>query len=334
VTTELDRDRFRGALLGLAVGDAIGAPFEGRPPGTVPPVTDMVGGGPRDLPSGAWTDDTSMALCLAESLVEQGRFDPVDQLERYARWWYEGYLSSTGVPFGAGFSTRKAIDRFERTGDSFPGDANPGGGGNGPLMKLAPVALAYAEHPEEAVLRAEESARTTHGAREAIDASRYLAGLLVGALRGANVGQLLHQGPFEPTPGIWSRAPLCPEIAEVASGSFLEREPPAIKGGGYSVLALEAALWALAKAQSYEDGVLLAVNLGDDADTTGAIFGQLAGALFRAEAIPLRWRDQLIMRARIEELADELHALSGRITPSRSRQACTRPSALQNRSCA
>ncbi len=314
----LDRNRFRGALLGLAVGDAVGTTVEFKPPGTFEPVTDMLGGGPFGLPPGAWTDDTSMALCLAESLVECQGFDPVDQLQRYVRWYREGHLSSTGKCFDIGNATRGALQRFERTGEPFPGDADPHAAGNGPLMKLAPVALAYAQHPARAIQRAGESARTTHGAPQAIDASRYFAGLLVSALDGANVSQLLHQGTVEPLPGLWATDPLHPEVAAVATGSFHAKEPPAIRGTGYIVNALEAALWALMKTRAFEDGVLAAVNLGDDADTTAAIYGQLAGALYGADAIPERWLDKLVMRDRIIELADELFALSGTISPDES----------------
>src|SRR5271170_7553891 len=94
-----DVDKFHGALLGLAVGDAIGTTVEFKQPGAFPPVTDMVGGGPFGLPVGAWTDDTSMALCLAESLLAVKGFDPVDQLTRYLRWYREGHLSTTGSCF-------------------------------------------------------------------------------------------------------------------------------------------------------------------------------------------------------------------------------------------
>src|SRR5215213_9430930 len=174
----LDIGRWRGALLGLAVGDAVGTTVEFKPPGTFPPVTDMAGGGPFDLPAGAWTDDTSMALCLAESLVECRGFDPVDQLRRYVRWYREGRWSSTGTCFDIGNATAAALQRFERTGEPYPGDAAPRAGGNGPLMKLAPVVLAFAREPRAAVIHAGESARTTHGAPEAVDAACYLAALL------------------------------------------------------------------------------------------------------------------------------------------------------------
>ena len=138
------KERFRGCLLGLAVGDAVGTTVEFSPPGSFPPVSDLVGGGPFGLPIGAWTDDTSMALCLAESLLESDGFDPVDQLERYVRWWKDGYLSSTGECFDIGRATRLALQRFRKTGEPYPGDADATAAGNGPLMKLAPIPMAYA----------------------------------------------------------------------------------------------------------------------------------------------------------------------------------------------
>lgn len=312
----LDRERFRGALLGLAIGDAIGTTVEFSRPGSFPEVTDMVGGGPFDLPVGAWTDDTSMALCLAESLIECQGFDPVDQLGRYVRWYREGHLSSTGRCFDIGGSTRRALVEFERTGEPFPGDADPTGAGNGPLMKLAPVPMAFALHPDEAVARAAESARTTHGAPQAADANRYFASLLVGALRGTPADSLLEGDAYEVEPGLWERQPLDPEVAEVAAGSFRAKEPPQIVGSGYVVAALEAALWALHSTQGFEEGVLAAVNLGDDADTTAAIFGQAAGAIYGLEGIPARWREQVVMAQEIIEFADRLHELAMVIEPT------------------
>ena len=117
----LDRARFRGALLGLAAGDALGTTIEFKPPGSFEPIDDLVGGGPFRLAAGQWTDDTSMALCLAESLVKTGGFDLADQLRRYVSWWREGHLSSTGRCFDIGVATRAALRRFEETGD--PADA-------------------------------------------------------------------------------------------------------------------------------------------------------------------------------------------------------------------
>jgi ADP-ribosyl-[dinitrogen reductase] hydrolase len=285
------RDRFRGALVGLAVGDAVGTTVEFKPPGTFEPVTAMAGGGPFDLPAGAWTDDTSMALCLAESLVETRTFDPVDQLRRYVRWYREGHWSSTGRCFDIGNATRAALHRFEQTGEPFPGDAAPAAAGNGPLMKLAPVVLAYASRPAEAIRFAGESARTTHGAPEAVDASRAFASLLLGALHEIE----------PPDPGM---------IGErVATALASRRVPPDVRGGGYVIDALEAALWALRATTSFEEGVLAAVNLGDDADTTAAIYGQLAGALHGLDGIPRKWRDMVHAYDDLLAFADALYDL-------------------------
>ena len=299
--TDLDRQRFRGALLGLAAGDALGTTAEFMPRGTFEPISDIVGGGPFGLPAGAWTDDTSMALCLAESLVACRGFDPVDQLERYARWYRDGHLSSTGRCFDIGNATRAALHRFERTRESYPGDAAPEAAGNGPLMKLAPIPLAFALRADEAVENAALSARTTHGDPRAADAARDLAARTVRALHGADKDDVLAADVV---------GDLHPELAAVARGSFRTKTPPEIRGTGFVVDALEAALWALHTTTTFADGALAAVNLGDDADTTGAIYGQLAGALYGVDAIPASWRERLVLHDEIVGLADDLHDLA------------------------
>ncbi len=300
-----EADRYRGALLGLAVGDALGTTLEFRPPGSFRPINDMVGGGPFRLKAGQWTDDTSMALCLAESLVDCEGHDPVDQLRRYVRWWREGHLSSTGTCFDIGGTVARALAAFERTGEAYPGPTHEWAAGNGSLMRLAPVSLLYAGRPREAMDRAAESSRTTHGAAAAVDACRYMAALLVGALSGTEKARLL-EPRFSPVDGYWDAHPLAPEIDEVAAGSFKTREPPEIQGSGYVVRSLEAALWAFHRTASFEEGCLRAVNLGDDADTTGAVYGQLAGAFYGASAIPSAWCRRLAKRRTIERLADRL----------------------------
>lgn len=302
-------ERYRGSLLGLAVGDALGTAVEFRPPGSFPPVTGMRGGGSFHLAPGQWTDDTSMALCLAESLVERRTFDPVDQLERYVRWYRDGHMSSTGACFDIGRTTAEALRRFEHTREPYCGPTGPRTAGNGSLMRLAPVPLAYAQRPKEAIRMAAAGSRTTHGALEAVDACRYLAALIVGAVRGASRDELLVPG-YEPAPGLWESEPLAPKVAEVAAGSFKVKDPPAIRGTGYSVECLEAALWAFHRGGSFREGALLAVNLGDDADTTGAVYGQLAGAYYGEKGIPAEWRERVAKRELIESLAEGLRALA------------------------
>jgi ADP-ribosylglycohydrolase len=302
-------ERYRGCLFGLAVGDAVGITLEFQPPGTFTPITEMVGGGPFALQPGQWTDDTSMALCLAESLIEQKEFVPADQLQRYVQWYRQGHLSSTGKCFDIGNTTQAALLQFEKTGEPYCGSTNPGHAGNGSIMRLAPVPLFFANHPEDAIAFSAESSRTTHGTLTAIDACRYLAALIVGAVHGVSREELL-SSHYSPIPGYWQENPLVAEINEIAAGSFKHRQPPEIKGTGYVVQSLEAALWAFYHSQSFQDGCLLAVNLGDDADTTAAVYGQLAGAFYGEQGIPQPWRDKLAYSDLIASFAEQLFTLA------------------------
>jgi ADP-ribosylglycohydrolase len=301
--------RYRGALLGLAAGDAVGTTLEFTPPDSVTPIQDMVGGGPFHLQPGQWTDDTSMALCLAESLIACRGFDPVDQLTRYVRWWREGHLSSTGACFDIGTTVREALSTFERTGRADSGVTHGQSAGNGSIMRLAPVPLFFARDAAAAIRQAGESSRTTHGVVAAVDACRYLGALLMGAVQGVGKEELLG-ARYSPVPGLWAAEPLTPAIDEVAAGSFKERDPPDIRGTGYVVRSLEAALWAFYHTSTFRAGCLLAANLGDDADTTAAVYGQLAGAFYGEEGIPAEWCARLAHRTLIEDYAEQLHALA------------------------
>lgn len=293
--------RQRGALLGLAVGDAVGTTVEFKPRGTFSPVSDMTGGGPFALRAGEWTDDTSMALCLGRSLMDCGGFDPEDQMSRYLRWRDTGYLSSNGRCFDIGGTVSAALGRFERTGAPFAGSVHEQSAGNGSLMRLAPVALFFADDRELAVEHAAKSSRTTHGATEAVDACRLLAAMLVRALVGEPKDTVLgSDGPETFNP------PLAPKIAGIAAGSWRRKREDEIRGTGYAVDALEAAIWCVANTRDYRDAVLRAANLGDDADTTAAIAGQLAGAMYGDEAIPAPWRDKLVLGEEIARLSEAL----------------------------
>lgn len=303
-------NRSLGALLGLAAGDALGTTLEFKPPGTFEPISDMVGGGPFGLQPGEWTDDTSMALCLAESLIEKQGFDADDQMQRYVRWYRRGHYSVKDHCFDIGNATRTSLERYEAKGDPFSGSMDPSSAGNGSIMRLAPVPMAFVNDPRRAIELAGESSKTTHGADACVNACRYLAGLIVGAIHGATKEELLSP-MYTPVAGMWEEKPLYAEVAHVAGGSFLRNEPPQIRGTGYVVDSLQAALWAFAKSESFEHGALLAVNLGDDADTTGAVYGQIAGAHYGASGIPAKWVERLAMRSEIVRLAGRLADLAG-----------------------
>lgn len=294
------RDRYRGALLGLAAGDAVGTTLEFKPRGTFTPIDDMVGGGPFRLPEGAWTDDTSMALCLATSLVEIGAFDLRDQMERYVRWWKEGYLSSTGECFDIGNATSAALGTFVRTGRVRAGSADPFSAGNGSIMRLVPVPMFFYPDVEAAIKHSALSSKTTHGAAECLDACRLFGAVLCRAFAGGAKADVLFASG--------ERFVGEPKIVEIANGRYATKSRAQIRGSGYVVESLEAALWCFYHTDSFRDAVLMAANLGDDADTTAAVVGQIAGAFYGLPAIPQRWLERLVMRDEIERLADQLHS--------------------------
>lgn len=291
--------RFRGCLLGLACGDAVGTTVEFSPRGSFAPLTGMTGGGPFALRPGEWTDDTAMALCLAASLVERQGFDAPDQMARYCRWQRDGYMSSNGRCFDIGTTVARALERYRRDGNPFAGDSDPRTAGNGALMRLAPVVMFYSGSAAEAFRWAGESTRTTHAAPEAIECSGLFGWQLRAALAGRSKAEIL--APVGPQA-------FSPKVQAIADGAYRTKSRAAIRGSGYCVAALEAALWCFAQTDTFEQAVLAAANLGDDADTTAAICGQLAGAYYGADAIPAAWRAQLVRRAEIETLADALAA--------------------------
>ncbi|MEW6263457.1 MAG: ADP-ribosylglycohydrolase family protein [Thermodesulfobacteriota bacterium] len=291
-------DRFRGCLLGLAVGDAIGTTVEFSPRGSFKPVTDMVGGGPFRLRPGQWTDDTSMALCLATSLIEQKGFDARDQMERYCRWAEEGYLSSTGVCFDLGGTVASALRRYRRTGDPYAGSTDPRSAGNGCLMRLAPVPIFFCPDLEAVERYSAESSRTTHGAEECLDACRLFGRIICRALMGESKDKVLF-GDSVSFQG-------ADKIAAIAQGSWRDKAEADIRGSGYVVESLEAALWCFHRTDTFQDAILTAVNLGDDADTTAAVCGQVAGAFYGQAGIPTSWLERLAMRREITRLADRL----------------------------
>ncbi len=290
------QDRAIGALLGLAVGDAIGTTLEFTTRDSYRPVTDMVGGGPFRLKPGEWTDDTAMALALADSLAESGGLDEADLMRRFVRWHEHGDYSCTGDCFDIGITTRQALDRWKRTGNPVAGSTDPQKAGNGSLMRLAPVAIRYWRDRVALCDTAARQSKTTHGAPEAVDACVAYAEVLADAIQGRPRSEVL-RSRLEPYAGA---------IAPVMAGSWRGKPRKDIRASGYVAHSLEASLWSVGRTGNFEEAVLLAANLGEDADTTAAITGQLAGALHGAKGIPQRWLDKLAWEARIREMADRI----------------------------
>jgi ADP-ribosyl-[dinitrogen reductase] hydrolase len=332
--------KIKGSLVGLAIGDALGASVEFRPYAYLKAheVKDMQGGGTWGLQAGQWTDDTSMALCLAASLIVKGKSDSYDQFERYRRWYRNGYMSSTGKCFDIGKSTREAITMFEscqksirrqstahnKKLDDTPSDSmieeqirkdkidlkygTLDSAGNGPLMRLGPIPCFFKSY-NDVINCIDEATQLTHGDQRAIDACRFYAGLIWHAIDGKSKEEILDKNFYSDH----LKITLHDDIKVIAEGSYKEKKrgyEDGIRGKGYIVNALEAALWAFYHDEDdFKKGVLMAVNLGDDTDTTAAIYGELAGAMYGFDNIPPSWIDRLYQGKFIMTLAEGLYMM-------------------------
>ena len=297
------QDKFEGALVGLAVGDAVGTTLEFKPRGTFIPITDMEGGGPFRLRVGEWTDDTSMALCLANSLIQHKGFNPEDQMNRYCNWWRVGYMSSTGDCFDIGGTVMNALDNYIEHADPFSGFTDEDTAGNGSLMRLAPIPIFYASNKELAVKYAGESSRTTHGAAECIDSCRLFTSLIIESYNAASKEAIFEQCAYQP---------YAPNVIEIANRSFMSKSYQELTGSGYVIESLESALWCFMNSDNFEEAILLSANIGNDADTTAAICGQIAGAYYGFSGIPEKWSSAIVMASEIKQWASELALIGER----------------------
>jgi ADP-ribosyl-[dinitrogen reductase] hydrolase len=294
------RDRGLGAFLGLAVGDALGTTLEFQPRDAKPAIVDMVGGGPFRLKPGEWTDDTSMALCLADCLIaNEGEVVGRDLADRFLRWWKHGENSVTGRCFDIGAATRAALSDYSHTGVP-RGSKDPTTAGNGGVMRLAPAAIAAGLDVDRAVALARAQSEVTHGALECLEGAELLARVLVAGCAGAGL-KALDAG---------AEAPLCArKIMTLAGGGWRGKTRENIRSTGYVVDTLEAAFWSVGTSNGFEEAILKAVNLADDADSVGAVTGQIAGAIWGASTIPERWLTELAWKERLTTLATKMMRL-------------------------
>lgn len=289
------KDNIIGTLIGLAVGDAVGTTVEFCARGMFPPVTDMVGGGPFDLEAGQWTDDTSMALCLADSIIN-ANFDLNDQMDRYVSWWQEGYLSSNGTCFDIGFTTRLALASYREDGDPYAGDEGTMSAGNGGLMRIAPVIMAYHGRSDFNHL-AIECTKTTHPTLMCLDASVYFCNAVKRAYTSKDKGFIILDDSHS-----YSSNPMI----SIASGAFVNKKYEDLDNTGYVIHSLESAMWCFYHTDNFKDAILKAVNLGGDSDTIAAICGQIAGAYYGLGGIPSEWVEKLAHKDLILGMANQI----------------------------
>jgi ADP-ribosyl-[dinitrogen reductase] hydrolase len=300
-------NRSKGAFYGNLIGDALGAPVEFQPRDSYPVVRTMQYCDTYDLPAGSFTDDGSMMLCLAASLVNAGGQDAHNQLAHYVAWYREGYMSVNGECFDIGRTTREALEEYEAEGITEARTTEEFQAGNGSVMRLAPIPIFFAAQTiEEIWLEGMRSSRTTHGAPVAVWGCGLWAALTALAIRGASKWDLLkflHSVPYSS----------CNEIAHyplawkaVLDREFMDMHRDDVKSGGYVVDSCEAALWAFFRTSTFAEGALLVVNLGRDTDTVGAIYGILAGAFYGYEGIPQEWLDALQCKPMVNAVWDDL----------------------------
>lgn len=275
------KDRALGAFIGLAVGDSLGSPVEFKEPGEFEPVTEMRPSGVWRTPAGYWTDDTSMALCLADSILANNKIDQIDLIDRFSRWYRYGENSSTGRCFDIGNTTRRAIERWIQIKQYLPAEDYYYLNGNGSIMRLSPVATRWWNDHEYLLTAAVEQGITTHGASECVDACKELADYLGRAIRGEDIHT---------------------ELKEFSQQWNNKRIP----NTGYVVDTMIAAKWAVGSSNSFNEAVLKAVNLGGDADTIGAVTAQISGAIWGLGSIRKSWLNDLYDYDRLLNLATKL----------------------------
>jgi len=283
------RRRFLGAMLGLAVGDALAAATQFRRAGRFTAVADVLGGGPFDLPRGAWSDDTAMALCLGTSLLDCGGFDAAQQLAQLRRWQVDGELSATGQCVGITAATARRL----------AGGSERGTVDDAALARIAPAVLyGFADVTTAVALAGEAAALTAPGA-EIIDCCRLLAAMLHAALSGAQRAAVLR-----PAREVFGSHPLQRRVAALLEAQ--SAEPAALPAGAGALRLLAAVRWAFASSRAFRDGALRLANFGGDSDVTATAYGALAGAYYGVDGIPAPWVQGLAQREQIEGLADRL----------------------------
>ncbi len=296
-----------GSMIGCAVGDALGVAVEFCPRDSYDFLEYYRKSVKFNLPVGAYTDDTSQMLCLAQSFLDKKTDDPIDQLEKYLKWLNKGYMSAAGKAVGCGLQTHRALTRFQSKRESICNIKRKKGAGNGSLMRVAPIAIFYQNDLLLAINSAKISSYTTHGLKICADACMLFVAMIVLIYQGLSKEEVLSEEVAKYLLNLLPNYQYDDEITKVILGSYKEKSRDEISSSGYVVSSLEATLWAFYNSKDFKDGLLKAVNLGDDSDTVGAIYGTIAGAYYGVQNIEQRYIDELINHKLIITKAKELY---------------------------
>ncbi len=301
------RERILGGLWGAVVGDVLGVPVEFTSRGKLQcnPVTGMRGFGTHHQPPGTWSDDGSLLLCTVESLLKS-EFDLLDMGQRFVRWYREGYWTPWGKVFDIGITTQRAVGRLERGVDpEQAGDSDEKSNGNGSLMRILPVGLRFADASVDSLLGyAHRASSLTHRHPRSQIACGFYCLMVAGLLRGLSPLEAYARS-VDTGLKVYAKPQYLAEMApfrKFVSGRIHELPEADMGSGGYVIDTLEASVWCLLNATSFEEAVLKAVNLGEDTDTTGCVTGGLAGVCWGLKAIPGEWIDQLARTGEIDRL--------------------------------
>ena len=290
-------DKITGSLVGLAIGDAMGAPYEFKATGYE--VKDnYITGGTHNVSVGEWTDDTSMALCLAQSLIDNDNFNAKDQMDNYLSWYEDGYFSTRDRCFDIGNTVSSALRKYKKTSEPYSGIKGDNNSGNCSLMRLAPIALRYYNKPNNLIGYAAKSSQTTHKSELAVDSCIFYAQLIAGAINGFSKEKLLSKD-FIKKDGLRS------EVVSVINGSY--RIDKLYRPTGYVINTLETALMAFYRFDNFKDGLLHVISLGDDTDTVGAVYSQLAGAYYGYSNIDQKYKKEVQKHDMIYSIAQKLY---------------------------
>ena len=307
----MKQEAILGGIMGVVIGDALGLPVQFMTKSEIKksPITEMRGGGFFDLEPGAWSDDSSLTLCLAESLYEVG-YNPADIAQRFVKWYRDDYMTPLGKSFDIGGTTEIAMKRLVHGVAPFKaGPTDAESNGNGSLMRILPATLFFAHESDYTMIqRICEVSKITHGHPRSQLACSLYSLFVKELLKGSRPQEAYDTMILKSQTVFFIDRKVGKQLSHferIISGQLPNLPESEIKSGGYVVESLEAALWCFLTTSSFEDAVLKAANLGWDTDTVGAITGSMAGIYYGFSNIPAPWLTKLMDYDKILSLTNQ-----------------------------